>query len=182
MSGTILPFPGGRPLVLTLVEAPTGEGKGRWAGGWRMRQIRTQRPGGAREWVKDPPEFPGERPGTALRRHFGHPGSRPYPGSPGDGRNPAPGPAPGRGPARPGGVVDGGGVSPTADQPDHPAVILRAGRASRRERSRSPRAGILSGRLPSPDQSHRAGGVADAEPEVRAGGVRGCLGHSLPNV
>ena len=154
------------------------------------RRVRWGQPGRERPWERPGARErsqgsrggagrPGEPARTAHRRSERHPGSRVSPRSPAPGRNPAPDPAPGRGSARPGGVPAGRGMPAAADQPDHPAAILLAGRASRRAKSRSPRAGFVSGRLSSPHRQDRAGGMADAESSVSAGGVRGSLRHSF---
>lgn len=109
-----------------------------------------------------------ERPEARFRRFSGHRRGRVSPRPPGAGRNPPPGAAPGRGAQPPGGLPSRRGVPPAADQPDHPAPILRPGRASRRETSQSARPRFLSGRRPSPHPSRRAGGLAGAESGVSA--------------
>ena len=111
---------------------------------------------------------PRECPESRFWRFSGHRRERASPQSPGTRRNPASGVAPGRGVARPGGVPTGRGVPAAADQPDHPAAILRPGRASRRKKFRSARAGILSRRLSSPHPPGRDRGMAGAESNLPA--------------
>ena len=113
--------------------------------------------------------YPVERTRCSFWRFYGDAPERPDPGSPDRRRDPAPGAAPGGGDRTEGGVQTRGGVPAAADQSDYPAAILRASRASRRTKSRSPRLGVFSGRLPPPDCPRRAGGVAGAESEISAG-------------
>ncbi len=114
---------------------------------------------------------PCERPGTRSKRFGRYSRGRVSTGPPGPGRNPAPSPVADRGYRGAGGLSTWRGVPAATDQPDHAAAILRAGRASGGEKSRSPCTGILSRRLPSPDYACRVGGLAGAQPNISAGEV-----------